>query len=61
MSDNNVSIPSDAKIVDVFAIKKSEINGVEAFVGFKRPNGDFHYVQVPFTDPEALKILFPKE
>lgn len=41
---NNSIIPSDAHTFEVFAIK-----GNQAFIGFKLANGDFHFIQVPYT------------
>jgi len=32
---------------EVFAIK-----GDQAFVGYKLPNGDFHFEQIPYTEPK---------
>lgn len=51
METNNNTIPSDAHSLEVFAIKDSEDSpsGKQAFIGFKLSNGDFHYIQVPYT------------
>ncbi len=46
-------IPADAFNLEVFAIKKSEVDGLQAYIGFKIPNGNFHYVQVPYTEPQS--------
>ena len=43
--NNKIIIPEDAYDIEVFCIR----NG-EAFIGFKISNGDFHYVQVPYTE-----------
>jgi hypothetical protein len=54
--DNN-TIPSDAHSLEVFAIKDSQYvpSGKEAYIGFKLPNGNFHFISVPFTD-----VAYPK-
>lgn len=44
--------PTAVKI-EVFAIKKTE-NGEVAFIGYKIPNGNFHFEQVPYTGPELV-------
>lgn len=47
-------IPADAHSFEVFAIKDSKDfpTGKQAYIGFKLSNGDFHYIQVPFTEPQ---------
>lgn len=49
---NNSIIPSDAHTFEVFAIKDNEYSpsGKQAFLGFKLGNGDFHYIQIPYTE-----------
>ena len=66
-------IPIDAHSFEVFAIKDSEESptGKQAFIGFKLPNNDFHFIGVPFTEPNskekqlkeilALKITMLRE
>ena len=46
--------PIDAHSFEVFAIKDSEdsITGKQAFIGYKLNNGNFHFVDVPFTEPK---------
>jgi len=41
---NETKLPIDAHSFEVFAIK-----GNQAFVGFKLANGNFHFIQVPYT------------
>lgn len=50
-SEKLVSIPADAHSLEVFSIKESTNSptGKEAFIGFKIANGNFHFVQVPYT------------
>lgn len=45
-------IPSEAHSLEVFAIKDSESSptGKEAYIGYKLANGDFHFIQVPYTE-----------
>ncbi len=47
-------IPQDAHSFEVFAIKdsKDSSTGKQAFIGYKLANGDFQYIQVPFTEPK---------
>lgn len=42
------TIPHDAFNLECFAIK----NG-EAFIGYKLPNGNFHFVQIPYTEKDS--------
>lgn len=51
MNEHINEIPSNAYNLEVFAIKKSETEGVTAYIGFKIPNGNFHFIHVPFTAP----------
>lgn len=46
-------IPLDAYDLEVFAIKdcKESPTGKQAFIGFKIPNGNFHFIGVPYTEP----------
>lgn len=46
-------VPQGASSFEVFAIKNNESSptGKEAFIGFKIPNGNFHFIGVPFTEP----------
>lgn len=50
--DNQI-FPSDAHSFEVFAIKDCEQSptGKEAYIGCKLANGNFHFVSVPFTEP----------
>lgn len=41
-------IPEDSYNLEVFAIK-----GNEAFIGFKTKNGNFNFIQVPYTEPKV--------
>lgn len=52
--DKNSLIPSDAHSLEVFAIKDCDESptGKQAFIGFKISNGDFHFIQVPYTEPK---------
>lgn len=57
-------IPIDAHSLEVFAIKDSEESptGKQAFIGFKLPNNDFHFIGVPYTEPASKeKLLYLKE
>lgn len=47
-------IPSDAYNLEVFAIKDMPEGapGKHAFIGFKLPNGNFHFTSVPYTGEE---------
>jgi hypothetical protein len=46
-------IPNNAHSLEVFSIKDSKYSptGKQAFIGFKIPNGNFHFVGVPYTEP----------
>ena len=64
---NNIIFPSDAHSFEVFAIKdcKDSPTGKEAYIGYKLANGNFHFVSVPFTEPnqkykDTLEILKEK-
>lgn len=48
------SIPPDATNLEVFAIKDDQDSstGKSAYIGFKIPNGNFHFIKVPYTAPE---------
>lgn len=50
-------IPLDAYSLEVFAIKDctDSPTGKQAFIGFKIPNGNFHFIGVPFTEPKHIK------
>jgi hypothetical protein len=55
-----MTIPQNATDLECFAIK----NG-EAYIGYKIPNGDFHFIQIPYTEPPPnttysipLKIMY---
>lgn len=52
--NKDVSIPSDAKNLEVFSIKKTTKSptGKEAYIGFKSNNGNFNFISVPFTEPQ---------
>lgn len=52
--NKGLHLPMDAHSIEVFAIKDSEDSptGKQAFIGYKLANGDFHYIQVPFTEPK---------
>lgn len=56
--EESAIIPSDAHSFEVFAIKDCEESPTkkQAFIGFKLANGNFHFIGVPFTEPET-KIL----
>ncbi len=43
-------IPRQAHSLEVFHIKNNE-----AFIGFKLPNGNFSFIQVPYTGKEKYK------
>ena len=49
-----ISIPSDAKNLEVFSIKETvnSPTGKEAYIGYKSNNGNFNFVSVPFTEPK---------
>lgn len=53
-------IPSEAHSLEVFAIKDSEDSptGKEAYIGYKLANGDFHFIQVPYTENVKPKELY---
>ena len=40
-------IPIDATDLECFSIK-----GSEAFIGYKAPNGNFNFIQIPYTEPK---------
>lgn len=44
-----MEIPQDAHSLEVFSIKNNE-----AFIGYKLLNNNFHYIQVPYTDPFSI-------
>ena len=56
-------IPIDAHSFEVFAIKDSEESptGKQAFIGFKLPNNDFHFIGVPFTEPNSKEKQLNKQ
>ena len=45
-------IPRDAHSLQVFSVKNSvnSITGKEAYIGYKLANGNFHFIQVPYTE-----------
>ena len=43
-------IPKGATNLECFCIK----NG-EAYIGFKSPNGNFDFIQIPYTEPKKIK------
>lgn len=46
-------IPLNAHSLEVFHIKNKE-----AFIGFKLANGDFHFIQVPYTGKDRkIKLI----
>ena len=45
-------IPADAHSLEVFAIKTDENGKAWAYIGFKIPNGNFHFITVPYTEPK---------
>lgn len=53
-------IPIDATDLECFSIK-----GSEAFIGYKAPNGNFNFIQIPYTEPkkdiEELEEMFKYE
>jgi hypothetical protein len=55
-------IPNDAHSFEVFAIKYCDESptGKQAFIGFKIENGDFHFIGVPFTEPNKESLNIPK-
>ena len=46
-------IPQDAFDLEVFSIKSDEQGKKWAYIGYKIPNGNFHFLAVPFTEPES--------
>ena len=48
---------------EVFAIKHNEEGVLEAFVGYKIPNGNFHFEGIPYTGSKKDIVLsnFSKE
>lgn len=48
---DDVIIPKNATNVEVFAIKPDEDGKLFAYIGYKMPNGNFHFTIVPFTEP----------
>lgn len=55
--ENNGIIPINAHSFEVFAIKDSNNSptGKEAYIGYKIENGNFHFISVPYTEPENKK------
>jgi hypothetical protein len=43
-------IPANATDLECFAIKNNE-----AYIGYKLPNGSFHFVQIPYTEKNKLQ------
>lgn len=46
-------IPQDATNLEVFAIKSDDSGRKWAYIGFKISNGNFHFITVPFTEPQS--------
>ena len=44
-------IPADSKNFEVFAIKMDDNGKWYAYLGFTLNNGNFHYINVPYTEP----------
>lgn len=58
MNNSKPIIPIDAHSLEVFAIKESNDSptGKEGYIGFKLRTGSFHYISVPFTEPEENSL-----
>lgn len=50
-------LPIDAYALEVFAIKDSNDSpiGKEAYIGYKIENGNFHFINVPYTERTKIK------
>ena len=51
--------PEGAHSFEVFSIQDSNDSptGKEAFIGYKIPNGNFHFEQVPYTEPKPTVVI----
>ena len=53
--DKLYCIPTDATNVEVFHLSTKDNGDKTAFIGFKIKNGNFSFVEVPFTSPNSAE------
>lgn len=51
-------IPTDSTNIEVFHIDTKDNGDKTAFIGFKIKNGNFSFVEVPFTSPKKDTLVF---